>query len=229
MDKNLQIANYLMLKSISIRNISLYHGKTGILLALYLFSHQEEKENIKEYAWDLLQDIHKDINETLPLGLEYGLAGIGLGMTLLKSHGIIDCDLNDLLYDIDQQIMMYDPRRFTDFSFRNGALGIKHYIEQRLVVEQELLSFGTFYLTSVMKITPNMTVFTPIMEDERNPNDRLYSQNKTDDLYEALIIHIYNVLVFHSIIQPTTYSRHCARWLFESAPARSTCDFAFSG
>ena len=31
MDKNLQIANYLMLKSISIRNISLYHGKTGIL------------------------------------------------------------------------------------------------------------------------------------------------------------------------------------------------------
>lgn len=65
MDKNLQIANYLMLKSISIRNISLYHGKTGILLALYLFSHQEEKENIKEYAWDLLQDIHKDT--TVPL------------------------------------------------------------------------------------------------------------------------------------------------------------------
>ncbi|WP_337569731.1 lanthionine synthetase LanC family protein [Hallella sp.] len=151
MDKNLQIANYLMLKSISIRNISLYHGKTGILLALYLFSHQEEKENIKEYAWDLLQDIHKDINETLPLGLEYGLAGIGLGMTLLKSHGIIDCDLNDLLYDIDQQIMMYDPRRFTDFSFRNGALGIKHYIEQRLVVEQELLSFDTFYLKELQQ------------------------------------------------------------------------------
>ena len=44
MNEHLRIANYLMLKSIELQDISLYHGKMGIVLALSLYAHQEGKK-----------------------------------------------------------------------------------------------------------------------------------------------------------------------------------------
>lgn len=48
MNINQQIANYLMLKTIGLQNVSLYHGKMGVVLALYLYAYQAEKEYINK-------------------------------------------------------------------------------------------------------------------------------------------------------------------------------------
>jgi len=159
MNINQQIANYLMLKTIGLQNVSLYHGKMGVVLALYLYAYQAEKEYINDFAWDLLQDVYKGISETLPVGLEYGLAGIGFGVTLLKKHGVVDCDLNEVLYDIDKKIMAYDPRRITDFSFRNGAWGVSSYIRLRQEVEGKLNSFDSQYIQELQQVLATIPVF----------------------------------------------------------------------
>lgn len=44
-----------MLKSIEMSDISLYHGKMGIVLALYIYALQSAQEHIKDYAWDMLK------------------------------------------------------------------------------------------------------------------------------------------------------------------------------
>ena len=41
--------------------------------------------------------------------------------------------------------MSYDPRRFKDFSFRKGALGICRYLQLRQEVETRLNSFSQSY------------------------------------------------------------------------------------
>lgn len=51
MKSNIEIANHLMLKSIGIYDISLYHGKMGLVLALYLYARQEGATHISDYAW----------------------------------------------------------------------------------------------------------------------------------------------------------------------------------
>lgn len=161
MKSNIEIANHLMLKSIGIYDISLYHGKMGLVLALYLYARQEGATHISDYAWDLLQEVHKGVNETLPIGLEYGLSGIGYGITLLKKYDIFDCDLNAILGGIDQKIMCYDPRRITDLSFRNGVCGLINYIRLRIEVEGEIKSFDVQYLHELQQ---KVTTF-PVLQN----------------------------------------------------------------
>ncbi|MBQ3539488.1 MAG: hypothetical protein IJA46_06655 [Bacteroidaceae bacterium] len=146
MDIYEKIKHYLMLKSLEIRDISLYHGRMGIVLTLYLYAQKKNDDNLKNFAWDLLQTIYNNVYDNMPYGLECGFAGIGYGITMLKKYGIFDCNLNSVLYDIDNKIMAYDPRRITDISFRNGLLGIYYYIQQRSSVEKDIYSFDTTYL-----------------------------------------------------------------------------------
>jgi hypothetical protein len=154
-----QIANQLMLKSIEISDISLYHGKMGIVLALYLYAHQSEREYINDFAWDLLQDVYSGVNETLPVGLEYGLSGIGYGVTLLKKYGVFNCDLDKVLCGIDQNIMSYDPRRITNLSYRSGAWGLVSYIRLRMDVEDKINSFDSQYMQELQNVLLSIPTF----------------------------------------------------------------------
>lgn len=165
MNSNQQIVNHLILKSIEISDVSLYHGKMGIVLALYIYARRSAQEHIKDYAWDLLQDVYKGVNETQPVGLEYGLSGIGYGTTLLKKYGIFDCDLNDVLCSIDQKIMTYDPLRITDFTYRTGIWGVSNYIKLRMNVEGRISSFDTQYLQELQyALSANQTFNNGIPE-----------------------------------------------------------------
>ena len=43
-------------------------------------------------ANDTAQQIYDGIYSNMPIGLEYGLAGIGYGTTILYKRGLVDCD-----------------------------------------------------------------------------------------------------------------------------------------
>lgn len=145
MDIYIKIVNHLLLRSADCKDISLYHGKMGIVLTLYLYAREQGRTDWEELAWDLLQSVYAQLEENLPYNIENGLAGIGYAVTLLKRNRIFDADLNNILWNIDQKIMSYDPRRFKDFSFRKGALGICSYLQLRQKVETRLNSFSQSY------------------------------------------------------------------------------------
>lgn len=146
-----KISNHLMLKSVDLCDIGLYHGKMGLVLALYLYSLQESLEYIGEFAWELLQDVYAGVNEALPVGMEYGLSGIGYGVSLLKKYGVFDNDLDDVLHSIDEKIMVYDPCRIKDYSYRSGALGVYSYIRLRMDIEGKANSLDSQYLKELQQ------------------------------------------------------------------------------
>lgn len=148
-----KIIDYLLLKSPFVQDISLFHGKTGLALALYLYADKHKDKLLNEYAYDLFQQVHEEIHTDMPIGLEYGLAGIGYATTLLYKHKLVDCDLNEVLSELDSKIMERDPRRMTDMNLRTGASGIRTYIQLRMTTNERLTSFDSLYLSELHKKT----------------------------------------------------------------------------
>ena len=144
-----KIVDYLLISSPYIHDIGLFHGKMGVVIALYLYSAKYRDELISDYAWDLLQHIYDNINSNMPIGLEYGLAGIGYGTTILYKHGLVDCDLNSILVDVDSKIMEHDPRRIKDMSIRSGVEGLMQYIALRKSTGEPFETFDAQYLTEL--------------------------------------------------------------------------------
>lgn len=141
-----RIANYLLLHSYTMNDVSLYHGKTGIVLAMMRYSEKTKNQVMKEYAEELFQTIYDGIHDGMPIGMEYGLTGVGYGVTMMKQYKYIDCTLNDILSDIDAKIMEHDPYRINDYSFRKGLAGILSYVKLRIDVEGHASSFDDNYI-----------------------------------------------------------------------------------
>lgn len=140
-----KIADYLLLKSSSMYDIGLFHGKMGVVLALYLYADKYADETMRDYAWELFQQVYDGVHADMPVGLEKGLAGIGYGTSLLRKRGLVECDLNDILVDIDNKIMERDPRRLTDMSARTGVQGLMLYLELRQSVNP-ISTFDELYI-----------------------------------------------------------------------------------
>lgn len=143
-----KIADYLLLKSSSMYDIGLFHGKMGVVLALYLYADKYADETMRDYAWELFQQVYDGVHADMPIGLERGLAGIGYGTSLLRKRGLVECDLNDILVDIDHKIMERDPRRLTDMSARTGVQGLMLYLELRQNVEP-ISTFDELYINEL--------------------------------------------------------------------------------
>lgn len=158
-----RIADYLILKSLFVRDVGLFQGKMGIVVALYAYANRHGDKLLEEYAWDLLQQIYDGVHTDMPVGLEHGLAGIGYGTTLLQKYGFVDCDLNAILADIDAKIMERDPRRMADCSVRTGSGGLLLYLAFRLEAGGSLATFDRQYLTELQSAMSNTPVSKPSM------------------------------------------------------------------
>ena len=55
MDK---IADYLLLRSSYMQELGLFHGKMGVVVALYLYADAYGDEVMREYAWELFQQVY---------------------------------------------------------------------------------------------------------------------------------------------------------------------------
>lgn len=153
-----KIVEYLLLYSPYMRDIGLLHGKMGVVITLYMYAEKFHDELISEYAWELFQQIYDGIHSFLPIGLEYGLSGIGYGTTLMYKHGLVDCDLNSVLAEVDTKIMEYDPRRIKDLSIRSGIGGLMRYISLRQSIGEPLETFDVQYLTELYTIATGIGV-----------------------------------------------------------------------
>lgn len=150
-----KIIDYLLLKSLYIHDTGLFHGKMGIVVALYAYAKRCHDKLLEEYVWELFQQVYDGVHIDMPIGLEYGLSGIGYGTALLCELGLMECDLNEILIDIDAKIMERDPRRMTDFSVRTGTDGLLLYIALRQKVSGCISTFDSLYLSELQFATKN--------------------------------------------------------------------------
>lgn len=144
------------------QNLGLFHGKMGIVVALYVYANKYDDKLLEEYAWDLFQQVYEGVHSNMPMGLEYGLTGIAYGTTLMCEQGWVECDLNDILADIDAKIMEYDPRRITDFSVRTGAGGLCLYLALRQRVSGLLSTFDKQFLSELQSTMLNRETVVPV-------------------------------------------------------------------
>lgn len=144
-----KIANYLILNGSYMKDISLFHGKCGVLLSLYLHGQKYQNAEVCKYAEELLYDVCKQIHDGLPVGIEFGYSGIALSITFLTKLSKKKYDLNDILHDIDERIMTFDPRRLSDVTFRKGSAGVMYYIEMRMRNKTKLTSIDQVYIADL--------------------------------------------------------------------------------
>ena len=55
------IVNYLLLHSSHMNNVSFFHGKMGVVVAMYAYANRYNDKFIEEYAWDLLQQVYDGV------------------------------------------------------------------------------------------------------------------------------------------------------------------------
>lgn len=110
----------------------LFYGKTGIAIFFFHYARHTGNEIYQEYAFDLINEIQKQITESTPLQYDVGLAGIGVGFEYLLQNGFIEAD-DDLFEDFDARmyrIVMYEPN--TDLSLERGLTGWGRYLFYRI-------------------------------------------------------------------------------------------------
>lgn len=54
------LLNHLLFQSGSVHDLGLFHGKTGIAMALYLYARQTADALVEDCAWELLNDYSYD-------------------------------------------------------------------------------------------------------------------------------------------------------------------------
>ena len=153
-----KIADYLLLNSLHLPDIGLFHGKMGIVVALYAYANRYQDELLEEYAWDLFQQVYEGVHTDMAIGLENGLAGIGYGTTMLCAKGWVDCNLNEILADLDAKIMERNLHRMKDYSIRTGIGGIKIYLDLRKKIGGSLLTFDQQYQLSLEEVIANSSL-----------------------------------------------------------------------
>lgn len=157
----LKIIDYLLLNSQYIQDIGLFHGKMGIVVALYAYANKYKDKLLEDYAWDLFQQVYDGVHSDMPISLEYGLIGIGYGTTMMCEQGWFECDLNDILADIDAKIMERDPRRITDFSIRSGAGGLCLYLSLRKKVCDIFSTYDRQFVEELQSVMSSKEIIVP--------------------------------------------------------------------
>lgn len=149
MDELTRIANYLILHGRYQNNPGLFRGKAGTMLTMFLFSQKTGISVYRDFAEDLLEEVQNQLFDNLPIGMKDGLAGIAYSMSYLLNNNILSFDPNEILCDIDEKIMSFDPRRISDFSIETGALGVWAYINERRKCQAALTSIDEQYIREI--------------------------------------------------------------------------------
>ena len=157
MDKNKnivlhQIANHLIINSSFLMDLSLYHGKMGIVLFFYNYAQYTGNPVYEEFAGELLDEIFEEVHDNIGIDFENGLSGIGWGILYLLKNNFIVGSPDDILEDIDKKILEVNLLKIIDLSLERGLAGIVTYLTNRLSVQYEKSCFYTDFISDLQKL-----------------------------------------------------------------------------
>ena len=162
-----QALSQLILNAHFIPGTGLFHGRMGCVLFLAVYARHTQNEMYENFASELLDTIYEDLNKELHFNLEDGLCGIGWGIEYLVQQGLMQGDTDEILWEVDQRIMEYNPLRISDLSFRRGLGGLTFYVIARLLAVREIkkIPFDWNYLQSLKTALSQAN----LSEDPENP------------------------------------------------------------
>ena len=148
-----QALAYLTINCSFLGDLSLFHGRMGIILFFAHYARATQSKHYEDFAGYLLDELYEEIHNDLPVNLENGLCGIGWGIEYLVQQGFMEGDTDEILADIDRKVMELDPLRMTKLDFRRGLAGIAFYVIARLNANRatSALPFDDTYLTSLQQ------------------------------------------------------------------------------
>lgn len=127
-----RIINHIFINSANLNDLSLFHGKMGLIILFIHYSKYSRNSIYEEFAWELLDDVFNEINLDIPINFEFGLCGIGWGIEYLLQNNYLEGDSNMILENIDNKIMELNLDKIKDSSIRSGTKGILNYVFMRL-------------------------------------------------------------------------------------------------
>ena len=127
-----RIRNHLILNSTSISDLSLYHGKMGIFLFFYHYAKFHVSPINEDFAWELLNEITDNINESLLWNMEYGLIGIMWGIEYLYQNNFLEGDSSLVLNELEQKLLETNYLHWQDTSLDTGLAGLASYLQYRV-------------------------------------------------------------------------------------------------
>lgn len=161
-----RVARHLLIYASFIPDLSLYHGKMGIVLFFANYARYTKNPLHDKFAGELLNEIYEEIHTGLPVNFESGLCGIGWGIEYLLQNGFIEGNSDEILSEIDTHVMERDLRRITDYSVRTGLEGISYYIFKRInspFRKNDRLPFDETYLAEWKSFASSISI----------PNDKI--------------------------------------------------------
>ncbi|MDR1714563.1 MAG: hypothetical protein LBS20_01830 [Prevotella sp.] len=164
-----RIIHHIILRSGYLTNLGLLRGKMGIVVFFAQLAKNTEISLYKDIADELIAEIWEENLSHLPLGLDSGLSGIGLGIEYLIQQGFMEGNSLDVCEELDMKIMEKDPRRITDYSIENGLEGILHYILAHIkgcMVKEYGIPFDGTYLDDLYHTLDKLP--------QNNPSDKIF-------------------------------------------------------
>jgi len=155
-----QIADALLLRGSFCQDVSLFYGKTGMCLFLFLYARRTGNPWYEDFAGRLLDDVCSHLSSSLPVSFADGLCGIGWSIEFLKQEGFIEGDTDEILSEIDAKVMERDVRRISDPSFEYGIGGIAAYVHcrQNSLRKKPHTPFDTIFKDELKKSCERLSV-----------------------------------------------------------------------
>lgn len=122
---------YLTLNVRLVKSVGLYHGRMGYAIFFSKYNRMLQQPIYDTFVNDLLDEIWDDFNSDLPLNMENGMCGIGLGIEYLVQNHFVEGETDEILSYIDSLVMECQPKRMQDLSMRRGLAGIAYYVMAR--------------------------------------------------------------------------------------------------
>lgn len=165
MDKNKdivlqQIANHLIINSSFLTDLSLFHGKTGIVLFFYEYARYTNNPVYEEFAGELLDEIFDEVHDGISVNFENGLSGIGWGILYLLKNKFIAGNPNDILEDIDMKIMEVNLLRVRNNTLERGVAGLSVYLYFRISFQEDVSPFDIDFISDMQKVVKDKTINT---------------------------------------------------------------------
>lgn len=151
-----EIRNVLILNASSLSDLGLYGGKMGITIFFAHYARYSNQDIYLDLVYSLVNEVFEDLNDSFSSNFEIGLSGIGWGVNYLLCHHFLSGDVNDVLFDLDQNLMRYDVRRVNDFDFSKGLGGLVFYINSRLMMQKgNHEPFDPLFLSDLLCVIKN--------------------------------------------------------------------------
>ena len=132
---DVDIVNNLIIRSYSLDDISLYTGKIGLCILFSNYSQSINNDIYKEFCEVLIEEIYDDIDNSILLGFQSGLTGVGWGIEYLISNNFMEGDSDEVLSFIDKRVIEYLLSEEQD---PLDGEGVMHYILARLNSKSKL-------------------------------------------------------------------------------------------